>query len=89
MVAVSFLISSCADNYPDVHPRLIDWKRQRFLNHELVDRKSVQFEATTWDSDLSKLNGNYCLSGREMGELAAWARRQQNKSSQSIGGELQ
>ena len=74
---VASLLVGCAPDYPAVSPKLVDWKRQRFLNHDLVDRKDVQFRATTYDSDLSKLNGHYCLSAREISELNAWAREKQ------------
>jgi hypothetical protein len=75
-IAISFT-TGCAPDYPAVSPKLIDWKRQRFLNHELVDRQNVQFKATTFDSDLSKLNAHYCLSASELGELNEWAREKQ------------
>lgn len=81
MVAVSSLIlAACATDYPSVRPKLVDYRRQRFLNHELVDRKNVQFRATSWDYDLSKLDKNYCLSASEIGSLNEWAREKQRTS---------
>lgn len=74
------LLAGCAPDYPVVTPKLIDWKRQRFLNHALVDRKNVQFQATNFDDDLSKLNGHYCLSASDLGQLNDWARDKQKQN---------
>ncbi len=77
LTAIAISLTGCAPDYPAVAPKLIDWKRQRFLNHELINRQDVQFKATSFDSDLSKLNGHYCLSASELAELNEWAREKQ------------
>ena len=76
MVVAAVALSSCNDDYPSVHPKLVDWKNQRYLNHELVDKENVQFRKTTWSSNMETLHGDYCFEAREIARLNDWAREQ-------------
>lgn len=87
-LAISFALTGCKDDYPDIHPKLIDFDRGRFLNHELVDRQNVTFKATSWEKGLYKLDAHYCISAEEIGALNDWARRRGAKNIE-IEGDLQ
>jgi hypothetical protein len=73
------VLASCSDNYPDIKPKLVDWNRQRFLNHDMVDARKLQFEARDFDADLSKLNAHYCITAKEADLLLVWGREQIEK----------
>lgn len=73
--SMAVAVSGCGlDPYPVTKPKLVDWHKQRYLNHELVDRQNVTFRKTTWSTDMSQLHGDYCITGDEMAELNSWGR---------------
>ena len=82
LAAVASLSLVGCDDYPAPHPRLVDWKNQRFLNHVLVDRDTLAFRKNGWDHDMSKLNANYCFENEEALNQLSWARRAIKKSKQ-------
>lgn len=82
-VVVSLTLTAC-DDYEDPQIKLVDMKRGRFLNHVLTDKENLQFRATTYDSDLSKLHGHYCSPAGVTGRNMAWGRRQLRKLQEAF-----
>lgn len=77
LVAAGSVLASCAPDYPEVHPKLVDWRRQRYLVHELIDRKNVTFRKVEWVYSMKDLDQHYCLSSAEIAALNGWAREKQ------------
>lgn len=78
-LSLAVVLTGC-DDYPEVHPKLVDAKRDRYLVHEVANRQQVTFRAVRWETGLKNLNGHYCFSAEELGHLNDWARRRSSSA---------
>lgn len=78
LLGICFLavsLSACDDDkFPKVDFKLVDWSRQRYLNHRVTDAENLAFEGTTYSSDLENLHGHYCAPKRQVAAALDWAR---------------
>lgn len=72
VIALSLL--GCDDTFPNIRPKLVDFRKSRTLVHDLVDKKNIRFKARGWEP-ISTLDGHYCLSSKDLQTVLNWSRK--------------
>ncbi len=73
---LSLGVGAC-EGPPEIHPMMVDAKRDRFLVQELVKEDGLVFRNVEWQYGLENLNGAACIEGAEYAKLMSYLRRVQ------------
>jgi len=76
LIGISFISCSGLNDFPDLNPKLIDLKGNRYFKCSLVDKENFLFKCDKKSSEITNeaFESNFCFDSLEIKSVINWSK---------------